>query len=73
MRLFNTDTTESIAAFFTGGVPAGFLSYTVFDAVLYPLLLAAGTGIIGGICALAGKDLYKWAKKKLFGADVKTG
>lgn len=63
--LFSGDSLESIAAFFTGGVPAFLISLKMMNELLLPMFLAALTGIIGGAFALLGKDLYKWAKGKL--------
>jgi hypothetical protein len=65
-RFLTTDNTESIAAFFTGGIPASILSFNLFEGVLFPILLAALTGLVGGGFALLGKDLYKYLKGKLF-------
>lgn len=64
-RFLNTENTESIAAFFTGGIPATLLSFSLFEGVIFPMLLAALTGLIGGGFALLGKDLYKFLKSKL--------
>jgi hypothetical protein len=63
-RFLTSDSIESIAAFFTGGIPASILSFSLFDGVIFPMMLAALTGIVGGCFALLGKDIYKWIKSK---------
>jgi len=63
--LLSADTTESIAAFFTGGIPASIVAFELFNGVVFPILLAALTGLVGGGFALLGKDLYKSIKGKL--------
>mgnify|MGYP003630578787 FL=1 len=65
----NTNTSESIAAFFTGGIPATILSFNLFEGVVFPMLLAAITGLLGGGFALLGKDLYKFLKSRLRNED----
>ena len=65
----NTNTSESIAAFFTGGIAATILSFSLFEGVVFPMLLAAITGLLGGGFALLGKDLYKFLKSRLRNED----
>lgn len=66
MRILNPETTESIVVFATGGGAATIVSFQMFEGVVFPILLAALTGLIGGGAALLGKDLYKHVKKKIF-------
>ena len=63
---FSTDAGESFAAFVSGGVPATIVSYQLLEGIVIPMVLATLTGLVGGMAALLGKDLYKWIKIKLF-------
>ena len=60
----DNNTIESIAAFFTGGVPATVVSFHLMDVTI-PMIMAVMTGILGGFFALLGKDLYKFIKDKV--------
>ena len=64
-RFFNTDTYESIGAFISGDLLATIVAFNVLTDVAKPTLIAIVTGVLGGFCALLGKDFYKWVKKKL--------
>lgn len=61
---FNTDLGESIIVLIGGGIPASIVSYNIDDAIIR-VSLAAVTGLVGGVAALLGKDIYKWVKKKI--------
>ena len=61
----NTDAGESVVAVFTGGVPAAIVGFSIEQTVV-KIIMTAIVGLVGGATALLGKDLYKWAKKKLF-------
>lgn len=62
---FNTDTGESVGAFFTGEILSTILAIHLLSDVAWPIFLAVMTGLAGGAAALLGKDLYKWIKKKI--------
>ena len=62
---FTSDITESIGAFFGGGISATIVSYHLMNDVVWPMIFAVLTGLVGGAAALLGKDLYKWIKKKI--------
>jgi len=63
----NSKTTESVMAFITGDALTTIMAFILFKDVALPMILAIGTGLLGGFFALLGKDLYKFIKKKYFG------
>jgi hypothetical protein len=64
-KFFNSDTLENIGAFISGDLLATIVAFNLLKEVAFPMFLAVLTGLVGGAAALLGKDLYKWAKKKL--------
>ena len=63
--MFKKDTIVSIYLFFSGSIPSTIVSYQLFDNIVVPMVLATLTGLVGGIAALLGKDIYVWIKKKI--------
>jgi len=64
-KFFNNNTIENIGAFISGDILATIVVWNSFTDLAKPMLLAILTGLVGGAAALLGKDLYKWAKKKI--------
>jgi len=64
-KFFNNNTIENIGAFISGDILATIVVWNSLTDLAKPMLLAILTGLVGGAAALLGKDLYKWAKKKI--------
>jgi len=68
-RFFNTETLENIGAFISGDLLATIVAFNLLTDVGKPIFIAVITGILGGFCALLGKDFYKYLKKRFINND----
>ena len=50
---------ETLIAFCTGDVLATIVAFNLMSDIGYPVVISVLTGLIGGFCALLGKDIYK--------------
>ena len=64
-KFFNNNTIENIGAFISGDLLATIVALNLLTDVAKPVFIAVVTGILGGFCALLGKDFYKWIKEKI--------